>query len=345
MARAADARGGPSAPLRAGPSTSLRASLLDGKWAWAWNEPQIGEDEVVRRAVDAGLAGVLLKIDNNFLGMLRNARDRGLLVIAELYGYPASAREHAETLSWAIDQGASGACLNAESPWETVGGAAETFCRRFRELKPDAPLFAATDFRLERLRADYHIELSRYVDGFVPMIYPSLFRPSQPPGYIEQAWQDVMECWSTKSERLARRPPVFPAVQCFTDWNAPGVGTEGIDEEYRQAERYDVPGVSWYTIEDAAPEEWARVKAGEIGVARDEEARQVIADLKRVVQAQGRRVDQHQQVIADVKRTVERQGHTQDELRRDLRELSGDVQRLDGDLAGHAGDREIHIGS
>ena len=264
-----------------------RSDLLRGKWAWAWNYAQIGEDAVIQRAVDANLVGLFLKVGadsarkTQFRRMAGKSKSKGLKVIGELFGDPAQPRREAETLSWAIDQGAAGACLNAEGVWEHKPGIADQFCKRFRQLKPDSPLFAATDIRIGRLRDHYHIELSKHVDGFVPMIYPSLFRPSKPAGYIRTGWIAVMNSWKNESDKLARKPPLFPAVQSFTDGNAPGVGPDGIDEQYRLAKEFEMPGISWYTVEDSTPAEWKRVKAGEGPAPQEEE------DMPYLIQEKG----------------------------------------------------------
>ena len=228
--------------------------MFKGLWYWTGDI-----DAAIRLALEMGANTMILKAayhDPAYRGPVRyradfasnalKCRQAGLLVAAEVYSIPRTCREEAQILREAIAEGAASAIVNAEAPHEDDDGSG---VRRLIDAFDDAaPLFACTDFRGDRLRLPYHVELAKVVTGWMPMIYPYAFYRSDPFGDLQRAFDDVYWRWRDLGPRLpqpGRGAPLYPVLQAY----------DGLDYEETLGQavlawRWGAAGTSVYASHD-----------------------------------------------------------------------------------------------
>jgi hypothetical protein len=215
----------------------------EGLWAW-WNQyGTLDKEDVLRRAKD--VAGVIVK--HGYWQIFDALREAGVRVAVERYAYPQNATEEGEKLAEGIARGAEFAVINAEVEWEGLGAAEmTTLINRFRERAPGVEIYASTDTRGNRTTLPYQQVLGQHVAAWMPMVYPTAFRPSRPPGSVASAFHDCLDSgqdWQNK--------PVLPTVQAYG-----GIGPAAVREEAEEVEERKLGGCQIYTIGHATGDEW-----------------------------------------------------------------------------------------
>lgn len=153
----------------------------------------------------------------------RLVRTAGLKLGAEIYAYGHKPYAEGSVLARAIHEGASFAVVNAEHEFERasyeetrklVNAFALQTLDPLSDLDEPRPnLYVCSDVRLDRLTYPYMRAFQAGgVAGFMPMAYPLEYRPSKPLGFVQEAFNDVME-------RCPR--PAYPVIQAHyrTDYH------------------------------------------------------------------------------------------------------------------------------
>jgi hypothetical protein len=216
-----------------------------GRWAW-WNQYiPITIDKCIVRAKEAKLDGVIVKAQ--YPGVLQLFKDACIRVGVDVYAYPHTAITDADLLVRGIRMGAEFAIINAEHEWEQPdsGEQMRQLCERFREQSP-AELYASVDTRGRRMLMPYQQVLSRYITGWMPMIYPKAFRPSMPPGSVTQAFIDCVDV------RDFAGKPVLPTIQTYDS-----IGVAAVTSQIARCFERGFKGYQAYTIGHATDAEWA----------------------------------------------------------------------------------------
>src|SRR3990170_940305 len=199
--------------------------MFKGLWFWSGDiddaiglAQQMGANTMVLKAAyhDPAYTGPL-KYRADFAANAQKCGQAGLLVAAEVFSIPRTCREEGQLLRRAVlGGGALSVVLNAEPPHEADSGDG---VQRFLEaFSGAAPLFAATDFRGDRLARPYHVELAKAVAGWMPMVYPHAFYPDRPFGDLQRAFDDVYWQWRELGPRLpepGRSAPLYPVIQAY----------------------------------------------------------------------------------------------------------------------------------
>lgn len=208
-----------------------------------------------------------LKYRLDFPSNAQKARAAGLLVAAELYDIPGAWQKEADTLIWALQNGAQSVVLNMEGPYEAEqsGDNVRNLCNRLRTGGADW-IWACTDFRGDRLALPFHKALSEYVSGWFPMIYPKAFYPNDPFGDIQKAFDSTYHSWQRLKSGLAapgRSRPVFPAIQAYggMDWEEM-VGQIVLAWRWALNDGQTAHGTSIYASHDINSRAWWGVKDG-----------------------------------------------------------------------------------
>ena len=219
--------------------------LAEGRWAW-WNGyGTLSVAPSVQRAKDAALDGLIVKWGHWETWEAFRRADVPLAV--ERYVYPHQATLEARRLAEGIDRGARFAVINAEVEWETLGPEPmRQLIAEFRRRKPAAELYASVDTRGGRMALPYQRVLAEHVAGWMPMIYPKAFRPSQPSGYIGQAFRDALDGNDFGGK------PVLPTIQTYDQ-----IGAGAVSAQIAEVRRRRLPGFQAYTISHATDTEWA----------------------------------------------------------------------------------------
>jgi hypothetical protein len=121
----------------------------------------------------------------------------------------------------------------------------ERLVREFRRLQPRAELYASVDTRGNRLSLPYQRVLAEHVVGWMPMVYPAMFRPQRPAGFVRQAFADCLD------GKDFRGKPVLPTLQAFNR-----IGAVALRGEIDQTTDRGLSGYQLYTIAHATDEEW-----------------------------------------------------------------------------------------
>lgn len=215
----------------------------EGLWAW-WNQyGALGEQGVLQRAQD--VEGVIVK--HGYWDIFDALRGAGVRVGIERYVYPDNAQGEGQMLAEGIQRGAEFAVINAEVEWEGLGAAEMTaLITRFRDSCPDTELYASTDTRGNRTMLPYQQVLGQHVAAWMPMVYPTAFRPSRPSGFVASAFRDCLDSgqdWQGK--------PVLPTIQGYD-----GIGPDAVREEVVEVDARELAGCQVYTIGHATVGEW-----------------------------------------------------------------------------------------
>jgi len=171
---------------------------------------------------------------------VKAAHDAGLLFCAEAYIVPKWAAMGGQLLKQAMGDGADSVMLNAEVEWENVNGEPPN---DFLYGLGNAPLHLCSDIRGGRLAATYHQVLWPQIASVHPMVYHHAFRPGNPFGALQLAFDDTLG-----NPNLAKMPksvPIYPVVQ----------GYDGCDYQETLgavilAHLYGCPGSSVYVSHD-----------------------------------------------------------------------------------------------
>ncbi len=222
-----------------------------GRWAW-WNQYiPITVDRCIERAKEAKLDGVIVK--GLYWNVMESFIQAGIHVGVDVYAYPQHAARDADTLVEGIKRGAKFAVVNAEHEWEQPdsGEQMRQLCDRFVEgTVGQAPeIYASVDTRGGRMSRPYQQVLSRYITGWMPMIYPKAFRPSMPTGSVTQAFIDCLDGhlpWAGK--------PVLPTIQTYD-----GIGVTAVVRQIAQCYARGLKGYQAYTIGHATDPEWEAI--------------------------------------------------------------------------------------
>jgi hypothetical protein len=215
-----------------------------GRWAW-WNQyGTVPLAKCVERAKAAGLNGIIVK--HGFRDALLSFQRAGLVWATERYVFPDQPELEARRLADDIREGASFAVVNAEVEWENLGRTPmERLVREYRRLQPRAELYASVDTRGNRTALPYQRVLADHVSGWMPMVYPAMFRPQRPAGFVRQAFADCLD------GKDFRGKPVLPTLQAFNR-----IGPVALRAQIEETNRRELAGYQLYTIGHATDEEW-----------------------------------------------------------------------------------------
>lgn len=143
--------------------------------------------------------------------------------------------------------GCIGGVINLEESdggWNTDDGTATLqLIRKFRELRPDKPLFAALDTRGTRPAYPYQQACATLCDGVMPMVYPKAFGQSPREAVAASLTTALREAWAGK--------PIIPAIQTYD-----GIGGPLVEATMVELSGAGVSGISAYTLGHATEEEW-----------------------------------------------------------------------------------------
>lgn len=237
---------------------------LAGRWAWTNQYGGMPVERIIERAKAAKLDGLVLKVfDPDFEARAVACRANGIPFAVENYVYPSRAAQHGEWLAQAAqEQGAVAIVINAEVEWETgTGESMITLINSIRSRLPDMELYASVDTRGNRTVLPYQAVLATHCTAIMPMIYPGAFRPYQPAGYIERAFDDCLRAFQYKNS-----PMVIPTLQVYSWKNHDEtfvryIGGDGISQMVDLSKAWGYSNFNFYTIEHATDEEWAEVIA------------------------------------------------------------------------------------
>ena len=223
----------------------------EGPWGWTNNYAVMPPAQIVERAKQAGLRGLILKVfDPDFEATVAECQKAGLEYAVENYVYPIRAAYEGKWLAEAYNRtNASFIVVNAEVEWETApSDAMGSLLSAIVSLAPNAEIYASVDMRGGRNFLGYQEALRRVISGWMPMVYPLAFYPSRPEGYVESAFRDAV---IDSRDGLA----AFPTIQTYGD-----IGFNDVRRELEEVLNRGLPGVSFYTIEHATDEEWHQVE-------------------------------------------------------------------------------------
>jgi hypothetical protein len=216
--------------------------LASGRWAW-WN--QYGSaplDACVRRALDARLAGVIVKW--GYPDARSAFEQAGVAWATERYVYPNQPELEAQRLAQDVARGARFAVVNAEIEWEPLAlEPMERLVAEFRRLQPSAELYACVDTRAARTSLPYQRVLAEHAAGWIPMVYPAVFEQS-----AHDAFATALDVRAMRETPL----PIMPAIQTYG-----GAGAQLVAEQLAEVRRRGLPGYQAYTIAHATDDEWA----------------------------------------------------------------------------------------
>ncbi len=215
--------------------------LASGRWAW-WNQyGSVPIDACVRRALEARLAGVIVKW--GYADARSAFAQAGIPWATERYVYPNQPQLEAQRLAQDIARGARFAVVNAEIEWEPLGPEPmERLVAEFRSLQPTAELYACVDTRGVRTSLPYQRVLAAHIAGWLPMVYPAAFEQS-----VRDAFAAALDGRALRESPL----PVLPAIQTYG-----GIGTQLVADQLAEVHRRGLPGYQAYTIAHASDDEW-----------------------------------------------------------------------------------------
>ncbi len=219
-----------------------------GRWAW-WNQyipNNMTTDSLIDRAKEAKLDGVIVKA--GYWGIMDQFQRAGIRVGVDVYAKPGSNLMAADMLVQGIRNGAKFAIVNAEHEWERPdsGEQMRQLCSRFRNqvTLEQAELYASVDTRGRRMLMPYQQVLSRYITGWMPMIYPKAFEQS-----VVVAFSACLD-----NKDFAGKP-ILPTIQAYDNIGAVAVGSQIFQAIFQRG----LPGYSVYTIGHATDDEWQAV--------------------------------------------------------------------------------------
>lgn len=220
------------------------AIKAEGRWAW-WNQymPQsMTTDRLIDRAKEAKLDGVIVK--GGYWGVMDAFQSAGIRVGVDVYTYPHTPFADADILVHGIRNGAEFAIINAEAEWEQPdsGEQMRQLCERVKDAFLDVEMYASVDTRGGRMSLPYQQALSRYITGWMPMIYPKAFQQSVVHAF--SASLDGHLPWADK--------PILPTIQTYD-----GIGVATVTSEIAQCYARGLKGYQAYTIGHATDAEWA----------------------------------------------------------------------------------------
>jgi hypothetical protein len=235
-------------------------ALAAGRWAW-WNQyGSVPIGACVRRALDAGLDGVIVKW--GYPEARLAFAGAGVPWATERYVYPAQPELEAQRLAQDIGRGARFAVINAEIEWEPLDPEPmQRLIAEFRRLQPSAELYACVDTRGNRMSLHYQRVLAEHVAGWMPMVYPGAFAQT-----VSRAFAAALD------NKDFRGKPVMPAIQTYG-----GIGAGAVAEQLTEVRRRGLAGYQAYTIAHATDEEWGVI----VSDAPEEEDMSAIETFRR----------------------------------------------------------------
>ncbi len=216
----------------------------------------ITTEKVVQRVLDANIEPLIVKYGH--ADVERAVTAAGSEWWTEKYVKPQRVERDGNQLADAVDAGARGVVINAEegAGWHlTAGDVMERLIGIVRHRCPSTPIWVSLDTRADRLQQPYERAGVALADGVIPMVYPTLFWPSMPPGYVECAFADCLDGKDFQGK------PVRPAIQAFTEGAAPHPGPLGVRAQLDEVLRRRLDGCSIYTVGAATAEEWNAIRA------------------------------------------------------------------------------------
>jgi len=224
-----------------------------GAWYNGWDSLIMSDEAVIDRVDEADLEPFIIKW--GYVCLERKAAARGLEWWTERFVYPGDPVGEGTKLANAVDAGAKGIVINAEegAGWQhELGAKASQIVSTIRSRHPQIPIWCAIDTRGDRMTQAYQRALVEECDGVMPMVYPTLFRPSCPADYVQRAFADCLD----GAPRNFLGKPVWPVLQAFAEGQAPHPGPAGIRAQIDQAQRRRLPGLTVYTAAAATEDEW-----------------------------------------------------------------------------------------
>lgn len=229
----------------------------DGRWAW-WNQyGNTGIDKCVTMAKEAKLNGVIVKAGYDWV--FQRFKQGGIPTAIEAYCKPDEPEYWGKLLALdAVKWNCQFIVVNAEHEWEALAGDAgaiqmEALINAIRFWTPmehdSFELYASVDTRGSGTILPYQQVLGHHATGWMPMIYPKAFYPTQPSMYVQRAFRDCLDTgqnWQGK--------PVYPTIQLYDN-----IGPDSVQEELNEVYDRELPGYQAYTVCHASNDEWLMV--------------------------------------------------------------------------------------